>query len=108
MWKPAAQLAEDASEVQALQELDGATNARLLGEQGLLAGIGVHELLYGVRYSEIVNAAPTALSSPAFATQAEPALPASGRCSCTAYAATCASSSAFRRGEPSLRDRCAR
>jgi len=42
-----------------LMELDGATNDRLLGEEGLLPGIGVHELLYGVRYAHIVNAAFT-------------------------------------------------
>lgn len=53
------QLGDDLDEVQNLVELDGATNARLLGEEGLLAGIGVHELLYGVQYGEIVNAAFT-------------------------------------------------
>ena len=42
-----------------LAELDGATNDRLLGEEGLLPGIGVHELVYGVRYASIVNAAFT-------------------------------------------------
>lgn len=42
-----------------LMELDGATNERLLGEQGLLPGIGVYELVYGVRYAHIVNAAFT-------------------------------------------------
>lgn len=42
-----------------LMELDGATNDRLLGEEGLLPGIGVHELLYGVKYAHIVNAAFT-------------------------------------------------
>lgn len=54
-----AQLADDDAEVQELAELDGATNARLLGEEGLLPGIGVHELLFGVAYSEIVNASFT-------------------------------------------------
>src|ERR1700734_4110056 len=54
-----AALAENDAEVRDLIELDGATNARLLGEEGLLPGIGVHELLYGVAYSEIVNAAFT-------------------------------------------------
>jgi RES domain-containing protein len=52
-------LTEDEGELQDLAELDGATNARLLGEEGLLSGIGVHELLYGVAYSEIVNASFT-------------------------------------------------
>ncbi|MGH9618005.1 MAG: RES family NAD+ phosphorylase [Acidobacteriaceae bacterium] len=42
-----------------LAELDGATNDRLLGEEGLLPAIGVHELVYGVRYASIVNAAFT-------------------------------------------------
>lgn len=53
------QLADDDTEVQELIELDGATNARMLGEEGLLPDISVHELLYGVAYSEIVNAAFT-------------------------------------------------
>ena len=42
-----------------LMELDDATNDRFLGEEGLLAGIGIHELVYGVRYAHIVNAAFT-------------------------------------------------
>jgi len=46
-------------ELQSLIELDGATNTRLLGEEGLLPDISVHELLYGVAFSEIVNAAFT-------------------------------------------------
>ncbi|MGD0481919.1 MAG: RES family NAD+ phosphorylase [Terracidiphilus sp.] len=54
-----AELADNDAEVRDLIELDGATNARLLSEEGLLPGIGVHELLYGVAYSEIVNAAFT-------------------------------------------------
>jgi hypothetical protein len=52
-------LLEDEAELSDLVELDGATNARLLGEEGLLPGIGVHELVYGVRYAHIVNAAFT-------------------------------------------------
>ena len=54
-----AALADKAAELRDLIELDGATNARLLGDEGLLPGIGVHELLYGIAYSEIVNAAFT-------------------------------------------------
>jgi RES domain-containing protein len=54
-----AELAGNDAELRDLIELDGATNARLLGEEGLLPGIGVHELLYGVAYSEIVNASFT-------------------------------------------------
>jgi RES domain-containing protein len=52
-------LTDDDSELHDLVELDGATNARLLGEEGLLPGIGVHELVYGIRYAHIVNAAFT-------------------------------------------------
>ena len=42
-----------------LLELDDATNDRFLGEEGLLPGIGIHELVYGIRYAHIVNAAFT-------------------------------------------------
>jgi hypothetical protein len=52
-------LTQDEATLNALVELDGATNARLLGEEGLLPGIGVHELVYGVGYAHIVNAAFT-------------------------------------------------
>lgn len=54
-----ARIAGSDAELRDLVELDGATNARLLGEEGLLPGIGVHELMYGVRYGHIVNAAFT-------------------------------------------------
>src|SRR6185437_2003350 len=40
-------------------ELDNATNDRLLAENDLLPGIGVHELIFGVPYYRIVNAAFT-------------------------------------------------
>ena len=50
-------LAKNADELSDLAELDGATNDRLLGEANLLPGISVHELLYGVPYAHIVNAA---------------------------------------------------
>ena len=53
------QLSDQEREVQELIELDGATNVGMLGEEGLLPDISVHELLYGVAYSEIVNAAFT-------------------------------------------------
>ena len=46
-------------QLQELFELDGATNDRLLGEANLLPGISVHELLFGVAYAQIVNAAFT-------------------------------------------------
>jgi RES domain-containing protein len=48
-----------ADQLQELFELDGATNDRLLGEANLLSGISVHELLFGVAYAHIVNAAFT-------------------------------------------------
>ncbi len=54
-----AELADSEAGVRNLVELDGATNARLLGEEGLLPGIGVHELLYGVPCSQVVNASFT-------------------------------------------------
>jgi RES domain-containing protein len=47
------------SELRELMELDSATNDRLKGEEGLLPGISVHELVYGIRYAHIVNAAFT-------------------------------------------------
>jgi len=52
-------LTDDEATLNALVDLDGATNDRLLGEEGLLPGIGVHELVYGVSYAHIVNAAFT-------------------------------------------------
>jgi RES domain-containing protein len=52
-------LTEDTRVLDDLLELDGVTNDRLLGEEGLLPGIGVHELVYGVDYAHIVNAAFT-------------------------------------------------
>lgn len=44
-------------DLEALFELEGATNDRLLGGANLLAGISVHELLFGVPHAHIVNAA---------------------------------------------------
>ena len=52
-------LADNDEQLQDLFELDGATNDRLLGEANLLPGISVHELLFGVAYAHIVNAAFT-------------------------------------------------
>jgi RES domain-containing protein len=52
-------LTEDSGTLDHLLELDSATNTRLLGEEGLLPGITVHELVYGVDYAHIVNAAFT-------------------------------------------------
>ena len=52
-------LTHDDAELDYLFELDGATNERLLGEANVLPGITVHELLFGVSYARIVNAAFT-------------------------------------------------
>ena len=54
-----ARLADDQRELEGVFELDSATNDRLLGEANLLPGISVHELLFGVAYAHIVNAAFT-------------------------------------------------
>jgi RES domain-containing protein len=54
-----ARLVDDEQELSDVFELDGATNDRLLGEAGLLPGITVHELVFGVRDAHIVNAAFT-------------------------------------------------
>lgn len=51
----AASAADD--HLEALIDLESATNDRLLGEANLLPGIGVHELLFGVAHAQIVNAA---------------------------------------------------
>src|SRR6202011_5971003 len=52
-------LTDDVAALDALFELEGATNDRLLGEAGLLPGITVRELVFGLSYSHIVNAAFT-------------------------------------------------
>jgi RES domain-containing protein len=52
-------LTDDQRMLDELLVLDSATNDRLLGEEGLLPGIGVHELVYGIDYAHIVNAAFT-------------------------------------------------
>jgi hypothetical protein len=52
-------LAATEEDLDSLFELEGATNDRLLGEMNALPGIGVHELLFGVSYAHIVNAAFT-------------------------------------------------
>jgi hypothetical protein len=52
-------LTTDSDELADLFELEGATNERLQGEAGLLPGITVHELVFGLSYSHIVNAAFT-------------------------------------------------
>jgi hypothetical protein len=52
-------LTTDSDELTALFKLEGATNERLLGEAGLLPGITVRELVFGLSYSHVVNAAFT-------------------------------------------------
>lgn len=52
-------VSDDLDDLNALFELEGATNDRLLGEAGLLPGISVRELVFGISYSHIVNAAFT-------------------------------------------------
>jgi RES domain-containing protein len=52
-------LTTDSDDLTALFELEGATNERLLGEAGLLPEITVRELVFGLSYSHIVNAAFT-------------------------------------------------
>ena len=52
-----AEIADDDSHLADLFELDHATNDRLLAENQLLPGIGIHELVFGVPYFRIVNAA---------------------------------------------------
>ena len=52
-------LAEDEAHLADLFDLDNATNERLRGERGLLPGIGIDELVFGVPNFRIVNAAFT-------------------------------------------------
>jgi RES domain-containing protein len=50
-------IADDDRHLRDLFELDHATNDRLLAEHNLLPGIGVDELVFGIPYARIVNAA---------------------------------------------------
>ncbi len=52
-------LTDDPDDLNVLFELEGATNDRLVGEAGLLPGISVRELVFGISYSPVVNAAFT-------------------------------------------------
>jgi RES domain-containing protein len=54
-----ARIADDDRHLGDIFDLDNATNDRLLAESELLPGIGVQELLFGVPYYRIVNAAFT-------------------------------------------------
>jgi RES domain-containing protein len=50
-------VADSDDDLQKIFDLDSATNDRLLAENGLLPGIGIHELVFEVPYYRIVNAA---------------------------------------------------
>jgi hypothetical protein len=52
-----ASLAGEDDDLQALFDLDAATNDRLLAHAGRLAGIGVEELVFAVPHAGVVNAA---------------------------------------------------
>lgn len=52
-------IADDDRHLADIFDLDNATNDRLLAENNLLPGIGIHELVFGVPYYRIVNAAFT-------------------------------------------------
>jgi RES domain-containing protein len=54
-----APLADNVAILRDLFDLDNATNERLRGEYGLLPGIGVDELVFGVPHFRIINAAFT-------------------------------------------------
>lgn len=54
-----AAIATDDAQLADLFELEGATNERLRAERGLLPGIGIDELVFGVPNFRIVNAAFT-------------------------------------------------
>ncbi len=50
-------IADDDGHLKDIFDLDNATNDRLLAENNLLPGIGIHELVFAVPYFRIVNAA---------------------------------------------------
>ena len=50
-------IADNDAHLKDIFDLDNATNDRLLAENNLLPGIGIHELVFGVPYFRIVNAA---------------------------------------------------
>ena len=49
-------IADDDAHLQAIFELDAATNDRMLAEHQRLPGIGVEELVFGVPYATVINA----------------------------------------------------
>lgn len=50
------QIADDDDHLQAIFELDAATNDRVLAEQQLLPGIGLEELVFAVPFASVINA----------------------------------------------------
>lgn len=52
-----ARIADDDPHLKDIFDLDNATNDRLIAENNLLPGIGIHELVFGVPHYRIVNAA---------------------------------------------------
>jgi hypothetical protein len=50
-------IADNDAHLKDIFDLDNATNDRLIAEHNLLPGIGIHELVFGVPYYRIVNAA---------------------------------------------------
>lgn len=52
-------IADDTDHLRDLFDLDNATNERLMGEHGLLPGIGIDELVFGVPNFRMINAAFT-------------------------------------------------
>lgn len=50
-------IADDDAHLRDIFDLDHATNDRLLAENNLLPGIGVHELVFGIPHYRIINAA---------------------------------------------------
>jgi RES domain len=52
-----ARIADDDTHLGDIFDLDNVTNDRLLAENNLLPGIGIHELVFGIPYYRIVNAA---------------------------------------------------
>jgi len=54
-----ARIADDDAHLAEVFDLDHATNERLLAENERLPGIGLHELVFGVPYYRVVNAAFT-------------------------------------------------
>jgi hypothetical protein len=54
-----ASIAEDDEQLQAIFELDAATNDRMLAGQQRLPGIGIEELVFGVPHAHVINASFT-------------------------------------------------